>query len=396
MKSSSARLGPLGLVLRLSLVVVLFAAVWAGIRLWPRKMISVRVVPAVVGTVRDVVSSSSAGEVSPEQRATLRAELAGRVVAVRAKRGDRVKLGELIVSIDPADLDARLRQAQAALDAATAQRSQAEARLHSLRRQAERARLLAQGGAGPITVSEDANAMVEEGESGVRAADGQKAQALASLQLARVQRARADFVAPFDGLLTEVVPNVGDSLTLSAPVLELIADSRLHVDATVDEADAARVRLEQPAELRLDALPGRTFAGKVARVDPVVKRDLKGARTLTVEVEVSDTQTARAAGLKPGMSANVEIIVAEKQNVLSVPANVIVGRGVNRFVYVVEPEDNGHRSRRRTISVGLANWDRAEVLSGLTPGARLVASLNEKGLDDGARVTPVDLAPAAP
>jgi HlyD family secretion protein len=150
------------------------------------------------------------------------------------------------------------------------------------------------------------------------------------------------------------------------------------------------VRLGQPAELRLDALPGTTFAGKVARVDPVVKRDLKGARTLTVEVEVAGVEAARSAGLKPGMSANVEIIVAEKQGVLAVPSNVIVGRGVSRFVYVVESDGQGRRARRRPVEVGLSNWERSEISSGVSVGALLVSSLNEKGLDDGVAVQPVE------
>jgi HlyD family secretion protein len=170
-------------------------------------------------------------------------------------------------------------------------------------------------------------------------------------------------------------------------------DSRLHVDATVDEADAARVQVGQAAELRLDALPERTFFGKVARVDPMIKRDLKGARTLTVEVEVANVAAARSAGLKPGMSANVDIIVAEKPKVLAVPSNIIVGRGVSRFVYVVEPNGAQFRARKQTIGVGLANWDRTEVTSGLGAEAMLVSSLNEKGLEDGVAVSPTEQPP---
>lgn len=360
--------------------------VWYGLRLLPRKVVTVRVARAALGTVRDVVSSSTAGEVAPETHATLRAEIAGRVVAVRASRGTRVKKDEVILSLDAADLDARLRQAQAALQAAKAQRAQAEARRLMLSRQAERARLLAQTGAGPLQASEDASALSAEAESAVQAADGQREQAEAALQVAQVQRRRADLLAPFDGLLTDVKVSVGDSLAPGNPVVEIIADSRLHVDAAVDEADAARVRLNQPAELRLDALPGRVFTGRVSRVDPVVKRDLKGARTLTVEVEVAGDEAARAAGLRPGMSANVEIIVAEKQNVLAVPSNVIVGRGVSRFVYVVQPDGRGYHLRRQPVEVGLSNWERAEIVAGLSQNALLVASLNEKGLDDGVRV----------
>lgn len=387
-KSLALRLWGFGA--RLLVFAAIGFAVFYGQRLLPRKSIPVRTARAMVGTVREVVSASAAGEVAPAIHATLRAEIAGRVVALLARRGARVKMGELILSIDAADLDARLKQAQAAASAAMAQRAQAEARLATLRRQAERAQLLAQRGAGPMQLSEDAQASVTEAERALQVADGQLAQAQAALQAARVQRRRAELVAPFAGLLTDVAVSVGDSLTPGVPVVEVIDDSRLHVDATVDEADAARVRIGQLAELRLDAWPDRTFAGQVVRLDPVVKRDLKGARTLTVEVEVSSVDSARAFGLMPGMSANVEILVTEKKDVLSIPANVIVGRGMNRFVYVVQPDSRGYRVRRQPIVIGLANWERAEVLSGLHAGELVVASLNEKGLDDGVGVTLID------
>lgn len=345
-----------------------------------------RVAKTARGPVRDVVSSASAGEVSPELQATVRAELAGQVVAVRKSRGDRALRGEVLMQLDPADLEARLRQAQAAVQSAEAQRAQAEARLISLKRQAERAQLLADRGAGTLQVSEDARAAVTEAQLAMQAAQSQKQQAQASLQAALVQRRRADIVAPFSGLLTEVGPRLGDSVAPPTALFQIIDDTRLHVDATVDEADAARVKSGQVAELHLDALPERVIAGRVARVDPVVKRDLKGARTLTVEVEVNSVDAARQAGLKPGMSANVEIVVAEKPQALFVPSNAIVGRGLSRHVYELVPEGKNYRVRKRPIQVGLANWERTEVEQGLAEGALVVTSLNEKGFEDGVLV----------
>lgn len=391
MSATRARDGkrPSRLLGRLLLGFLICVGVAGAVRYWPRRSLTVRAVQATVGTVRDVVSSSSAGEVTPEMHASVRAEISGRVLAVKAQRGGRVRRGELIVQLDPADLDARVRQAQAALDGAHAGRLQAQARLETLKRQSQRANLLAQAGAGTVQISEDARAAVTEAEIAVKAAEGQQAQSQAALQLARVQRARSDFLAPFDGVLTELTVNLGDSLTPGAPVFKVLDDGRLHVDAVVDEADAARVRVGQSAELHLDALPGRDIAGRVARVDPVVKRDLKGARSLTVEVEVVDLPAARAAGLIPGMSANVEVLVAEKRDVLAIPSNVIVGRGVSRYVYRLDPvptQSGTYRAHRQVVSVGLSNWDRTEISAGLVPHAWVVTSLNEKGLDDGVLV----------
>ena len=374
---------------RIALIVALAAGGWFAQRSWPKKPLTVRVTKAAVGIVRDVVSSSVAGEVTPELQATVRSELGGQVVAVRFARGARVNKGDLIVQVDPLDLDARLQQAQAAADTAEAQRAQAQSRLDTLRHQAERASLLASRGAGTVQISEDAAAAVTESAQSVQAITSQKAQSQAALAVARVARSRADIAAPFTGVLTDVPVHLGETLPPGTPVLQIIDDGRLHVDATVDEADAAKVHEGQPAELHLDALPEHAIAGRVVRVDPVVKRDVKGARTLTVEVEVAGVTAARAAGLRPGMSANVEIIAAEKRDVLAVPSNAIVGRGVSRFVYALEPEGRLFRLRKRVVHIGLSNWERSEIASGLTAGTMVLLSLNEKGVEDGALVSPL-------
>lgn len=378
----------IGRVVRVVLILALIAGAVAVPRLLPKKPLKVRVTQASVGLVRDVVSSATAGEVTPELQATVRAEAGGQVVAVRAKKGDRVKKDQILVELDAKDLQARLRQAQASILVVDAQRGQAQARLQTLTQQQQRAALLAEKGAGTQQLLDDAQAAVREAQQALTTAQSQRAQALATLQLAKVARSKAELQAPFDGVLVELPLHPGDDLPPGALAFQIIDDSRLHIDATVDEADAAKVKVGQPAELHLDALPDKHIAGKVARVDPAVKKDLKGARTLTVEVEVADVAAARALGLLCGMSANVEIVVAEKASVLSVPSNVIVGRGLNRFVYAVEPEGKYHRAHKRTVQIGLTNWERSEILSGLAAGAVVISSLNEKGLEDGALVQP--------
>ncbi len=368
---------------RLLILLGIVGASFELYRLIPQKTIAVRPTRATVGTVRDVVSSSVAGEVIPEVHATVRAEIGGTILAITHKVGDRVKQGEIIVKLDPSDLAARFAQSQAARFAAEAQLKQAETRLDTLKHQAERARTLLTRGAGTAQLSEDAEAAVHEAAQALRAAQGQVQQSQAAQQVTRIAKDHAEIVAPFAGLLTEILPNRGDDIIPSAPVFQIIDDRRLHVDATIDEADAAKVRTSQEATLSLDALPDHPIKGRVSRVDPAVKRDIKGARTLGVEVEVLDVASALSTGLLPGMSANVEIIVAEKRDVLNLPTNVIIGRGVSRAVFLLVPEGKFFRARKTDLKVGLTNWDRSEILSGLSAGAQVVASLNTKGLDDG-------------
>jgi len=336
------------------------------------------------GTVRDVVASSTAGEVVPTRRATVRAELGARVTAVRHQRGDRVKHGEAIILLDAADLEARVAQAQATLAANAAQVAQANARLAAAKRSAERARALAARGAGTAQLSEDSDAQEREAVEAAHASEGLRAQAEAALRVARVARTRAEIDAPFDGLITDLKLDPGEELSPGAPVFEIIDDSRLYVEAAVDEADVARVRTGQPATLTLDALPGVSVKAVVSRIGPAVRKDLKGARTLPIDVDVADPKSAMAVGLKSGMSADVEIIVAEKPNVISLPTNVIIGRGAKRNVYKIA----GGKAVLTPVEVGLSNWDRTEITTGVAEGDEVVATLNLKELEDGVPVKP--------
>src|SRR5204863_5293348 len=142
------------------------------------------------------------------------------------------------------------------------------------------------------SMSEDAENLLQEARQASRTQSIAVEQALAALKITQVAVERSRLTAPFDGLLVEVGPDPGEELTPGAPAFEIIDDGRLHVDAAVDEADAARVAPGQEAQLTLDALPGRKIAGRIARIAPAVRKDLKGARTLAVEVEVSDPKAA--------------------------------------------------------------------------------------------------------
>jgi len=365
---------------------LVLGAIAGALALLPRLLkpppVEVKTVPVERGAVRDVVLSSTAGELAAEKRATVRAELGARVLAVRHKRGERARKGEAIVLLDDADLEARLLQARASAAAAAASVDQARARVVTLERQAARARVLAERGAGTTQLSEDADSQLREAREAVRTQAAQLAQAEASVKVSQVARSRAQMTAPFDGLVSDLPCNAGDELSPGALAFEMIDDSRLHVDAAVDEADAARVRVGQQAWLTLDAIPGMRFAGRVSQVAPAVKKDLKGARTLPIDVDVADVKGTTAAGVKPGMSVNVEIVVAEKPDVLFLPTHVVVGRGVKRSVYVVD----AGRARRAEVTVGLANWDRSEILGGVGQGDAVIATLNVKGLDDGVAV----------
>jgi len=338
---------------------------------------TVQVAAVQRGTVRDYVTSTSAGRVSAKTEATLRAEIIGKVRTVHKKRGDKVLAGEAIVTYDADELGDRLRLAQVAVGLAQAQVKQAESNAALTETNLSRARRLQQSGS-------IANAEVEnlEGQSAVlgRAIDAAHAgvaQASANVELARTALSKAVVRAPFAGTLLTVTVEVGETTSPGAPIAQLADTGELHVDAEIDESDVGRLVLGMPADVTLDAFPGERIRGKLTDIAPSVSRDLRGGRS--VQVEVGLPQDPR---LRVGMSADVDVIVRTQDATLFVPPNAVVGRGTDRSVYLVQ----GGVAHKRSIDVGISTWEAVEVKSGLAEGDEVVASLVTSKLTDGARV----------
>jgi HlyD family secretion protein len=205
-------------------------------------------------------------------------------------------------------------------------------------------------------------------EAGVEAA-------LATLQ-------RTQLRAPFDGVIAEINGELGEFVTPSPvgvatlPTVDLIDTSCLFIRAPIDEVDAPEVRAGLTAWITLDAFKDRRFSGKVRRVAPYVLDLEKQSRTVDVEAVIDDPEMNV---LLPGYSADVEVILDERENVLFVPTSVILE---DSSVYVI-PADGGVLEKR-TIETGLANWEQTEVISGLREGEHVVRSIDRDGVEEGA------------
>ena len=160
------------------------------------------------------------------------------------------------------------------------------------------------------------------------------------------------------------------------PAIDLIDDSCLYVSAPIDEVDAARLKIGMSGRITLDAYRGRSFAGKLRRIAPYVLALEKQARTVEVEVEFDVPLETRH--LLVGYSADIEVIVEARDNVLRVPTSALMPG--NRVLLLGEDG----RLAERAVEVGLANWEFSEVKSGLPRGARVVTSLERAGVKAGA------------
>jgi HlyD family secretion protein len=163
------------------------------------------------------------------------------------------------------------------------------------------------------------------------------------------------------------------------PAIDLIDDSCLYVKAPMDEVDAPKLKAGLPVRVSLDALPKQPLRGKVRRVAPYVLAVEKQARTVDVEV---DFEMPASGGLLVGYSADVEIVLGGRENVLRVPTAALI-EGSKVMVLNV---DSGKLEERK-VKIGIANWEFTEIVEGLTEGERIVISLEREGVKVGARAT---------
>jgi HlyD family secretion protein len=139
-----------------------------------------------------------------------------------------------------------------------------------------------------------------------------------------------------------------------------------------------------PARITLDAIRGKSFAGKVKRVAPYVIELEKQART--VEVEVDFAEPPQADALLVGYSADVEIVHTVRDKVLRIPTQALLE---GKRVLAYRASDGV--LEERVVKTGLANWENTEITAGLNEGDRIVTALDQEGVKAGARVQPVEV-----
>ncbi|HEB96394.1 MAG TPA: efflux RND transporter periplasmic adaptor subunit [Sedimenticola thiotaurini] len=364
----------------LLLLVALAAAAWYLKR---PKPVEVRVQTVTRGVVEETVANTRAGTVNPCRRARLSPGIGGQISHLNVNKGDRVKAGALLIELWNLDLQAQiaLNEAESASAAAGARAACLKAEVS--RREADRLLRLRKSGA----VSEEAvDKAVTEAEAQQADCDAGRSKARVSsarIQVSRAKLERTRLTAPFGGIVAEINGELNEYVTPSPPgiptppVIDLIDDSCFYITAPIDEVDAPRVRLQQPTRITMDAFGKRHFPGHVRRIAPYVLDREKQARTVEVEVGFDDPKSIQ--GLLAGYSADVEIILDARKEVLRIPTEAVVG---DDRVYLLLP-DQGILQQRR-IDTGISNWDYTEVLSGLAAGDRVVTSVDREGVEDGA------------
>jgi HlyD family secretion protein len=277
------------------------------------------------------------GVTEPFARVVVQSEIPGIVAAVHADDGEHVKRGEPLAELDRERMEHQAAELRAALRMERARARQdlvgrALAEADQAAREAERIEALYQRGVASVRDRDDAAHAHRLARIAVTDARAEKeAREAAVIRAEEVsRRADADLAksvirSPIDGVVVTRPVEVGTAvadLQNGGTVIAILADDRrLHLRADVDENEIARVRLDQRAEVRIDAFPGEVFPGVVRKVSSSGTEE-RGVTNFEVEIEIEPDERVRV-----GMSADARIVVREHSNALLVPNAGIVREG---------------------------------------------------------------------
>ena len=372
------------------IIIGLLVVLAAGILLYRTGLIA-PVSTVDVTTVSMIYPSQSlsvlnaSGYIVAQRKAAVASKITGRLTELLVEEGSHVKKGQVLARMENEDTRALKAQAEANLANTQAVLKQMKVERDNLRQDYERYKRLIAGG---YIAQSDYDQMetrylraqeaAKAAEAGVRAAE-------ASLQGAAVNLEYTLIRAPFDGVVLtknadvgDIVTPLGASSTSKAAVVTLADMDSLQVEVDVSETSITLIKVGQPCNIQLDALPDKRFRGAVYAIVPTVDRS---KATVLVKVKFID----RDAGMLPDMSAKVAFLSRELKGDelnprLAVNASALDGGKGKNAVYLLDHD----KVIRKDITLGGRLGDMLEVLSGLKPGDRVV--INPKGLKDGARI----------
>ncbi len=367
-------------VIRAAILVAVVAAFWLlKVTLLAPKPVPVRLSAVERGTVEETVTNSRAGTVTARRRAKLSPEIGGQVVAIPHREGDAVAAGAVVLRLDDRSQRAQLELAGRELEAARAEQERACLGAERAARELERVQRLADD----QIVSDDLLDSVASAhltaEAGCRTAAANAARAQAAVTVARTALSKTVLLAPFAGIVAEVAIEIGEWTTPSPPVMpvppvvDILDPESIYISAPMDEVDSGRIRTGMPVRVTIDSHRDMSFPGTVARVAPYVLDVEEQNRTVEIEVDI-DRLGER---ILPGTSADVEVILSAREDVLRVPSSALI-EGSRVLVL------DGDRLAEREVESGLRNWDFTEILGGLDQGERIVVSLDRPEVEAGA------------
>ena len=299
---------------------------------------------------------------------------AGRLQEVYVRLGDHVSPGARIAKIEDQEIQEQVKQAQAAFQVANATIRQRDADLSLAQTNVERARNLFQRQLLPKQTLDDNEARYQAAVAQLDLARAQNTQSQARLDELKINLGNTTIVSPVDGFVARRAVDPGAFVGNNAPVVDVVDIRRVRLIVNVVEKDLRQVQEGDTALVNVDAFPGETFSGRIARVAPVLDPT---TRTAAMEIEIPNP----GFRLKPGMYARVNITTDNKRDALVVPASSVVDVNGRRGLYMATEAGT---ASFRAVRVGIEDQTQIEILEGINEGD-VVVTTGAAALTDGAR-----------
>jgi HlyD family secretion protein len=299
---------------------------------------------------------------------------AGRLQELSVRLGDRVNRGQRLAKIEDFEIVEQVKQAEAAQEVAMATIRQREADLQLAETNVERSRSLFERQLLPKQTLDDNEARYQAALAQLDLARAQNTQSKARLDELRINLANTVITSPVNGFVAKRNVDPGAFVSQNTPVADVVDITRVRLVANVVEKDLTELESGNSTRVEVDAFPGETFMGRIARVSPVLD---PATRTAPIEIEIPNP-TFR---LKPGMYARVGITTETKKEALVLPSSAVVDLGGRRGVFQLQQDT----AVFRTIQVGTEQGMIVEVLGGLKEGDEVI-STGAGALRDGDRV----------
>ncbi len=358
--------------------------------------------PVTVGVTRVLKKTLSrqitlSSELVPFQEIDVYAKESGYVQNLSVDYGTHVKAGQAMATLEIPELQAQLQQDQAEIRNAVDQVNRADhelkrydAQYNALHLQYTRLNGVFENQPGIVAQQEvddaqgkdlAAASQVDAGKAALEAAQSQLAASKAKLAHDQTLFDYSKITAPFSGVVTERYANLGtlvqagtSSSTQAMPIVRLSQDDLFRLVIPIPESYVRYIRIGDPVKVHVPSL-NRTFPGKVARFSVDVRAD---TRTMHTEVDVPNPERV----MMPGLYAEAEVGLDEKENVPTVPLQALSHQGNKTTVFVVNHDGE---LENRAVEVGLQTTSDAEILSGVNEGEQVVVS-DRSGLKPGQKV----------
>lgn len=288
----------------------------------------------------------------------------GRLVSVSVDMGDAVRRGQVIAKVEDREIAEQVRQAEASMEVSKATIRQREADLKVAELNFDRSKNLFSRQLLAKQALDDAESRYLAALAQLDLAKAQQSQNEARLQELRFNLQNTIIASPVDGFIGKRNVDPGAMVNTNTAVASVVDISRLKLVVNVVEKDLRMVNPGDTGVVEVDAYPGETFNGRIARVAPVLD---PATRTASIEIEIPNP----GYRLKPGMYARITLTVEERKNTLVAPKNAVIDFENQRGVWV-PTEDT--RAKFVPVNIGIEGPDTIEILSGLQEGDRFVTT----------------------